>query len=338
MKKAVTWTLLFSLLIGAFMGIVPTSATEATVLPKAPLSLDYQLDKLGSGMANGIVTVTLPAGHGAEDIYLFWGDENGKLDGYTAFAPFKVSGNVVRHRIANGTVIPQGATRLLAYTSSDALGTSAAYASFDLPEGAAITDGQLGTLMFEFQSVGDIHITTTVSDRLHHSDHMRAMLEDIMEISPNSIGIFNNGDTVNNGKDEDYQEFLDILDSYEDAPTVYSGFGNHELFRHGTPPPSNQFGEMKEVYWSFLGSSIPADATFVGTERYSSLSFSFVRNNCKFIFLGTDILNQNNLGLTDETLTWLKNELDTATGKGSPIFIITPYSSTYGPARVSDMG
>ena len=318
--------LLMSLFMGVVVTALPISADGASDSLKAPTSLDYRLDNEGSGLAAGVVTVTLSAGHKAEDIYLFWGDDNGKLPGYTAFSPFKVSGNIMMHRIPNGTVIPQGATRLLACTYSDAHGMSESFASFALPEGTAMTDERLGTLLFEFQSVSDIHITPTYAPRKHHSDHMRAMLEDIMEISPNSIGIFNNGDTVNNGKDTDYEEFLKICAEYPNAPVIYSGFGNHELFRDGTdknfPKTDERFEELKGIYWDFLGESIPEDATFVGTDRYSSLSFSFERNDCKFIFLGTDVLHQNNLGLTDETLAWLEEELGAATGKGHPIFII----------------
>ena len=119
MKKTVIWTLLLSLLVGSCLTVLPISADEASNLPKSPIALDYQLDEVGTGMAGGIVTVTLPAGHKAEDIYLFWGDDNGKLPGYTALSPFKVASNVVTHRIATGTIIPKGATRLLAYSSSD---------------------------------------------------------------------------------------------------------------------------------------------------------------------------------------------------------------------------
>ncbi len=325
MKKTVIWTLLVSLILGSVMSALPISADEATNGLKAPISVEYALDEIGKGMADGVVTVTLPAGHRAEDIYLFWGDDNGKLPGYTALSPFKVSGNIVAHRMASGSYIPQGATRLLAFTYSDALGLSEGYASVDLPQGAALTDGQLGTLLFEFQSVSDIHLTTTYAPRLHHSDHMRAMLEDIMEVSPNSIGIFNNGDTANNGKAADYQEFLDIYAEFEGAPIIYSGFGNHELFTNGTDKnydsSDEAFTAMKNLYWEYLGDFVPTDATFCGGTRFGSLCFSFVRNGCKFIFLGTDVSDQNYLSLNDTTLAWLEDELESA-GTGHPTFII----------------
>ena len=322
MKKTVSRMLLLTLVIGALFSAFPVTAAEASKLPLAPVSLEYSIDEIGSGIADGVVTVTLPAGHGAEDIYLFWGDEDGKLPGYTAFSPFKVSGNVVKHSIRGDVIIPQGATRLLAYTYSDAKGLSESYASCPLPNGAAMNEDLLGTPLFEFQSVSDIHITTTVSDRLHHSDHMRAMLEDIMKNSPNSIGIFNNGDTVNNGTDADYEEFLKIHNEFAGAPAIYSSMGNHELFRYGTDPvPSNKFSDSLSAFWSYMGAAVPADATFSGGSRLSSLSYSFVRNGCKFIFLGTDVSDQNYLSLSADTLAWLERELDGAE-KGMPTFII----------------
>lgn len=321
MKKTVSWMLFLTLVIGMLVTALPVSAKEASKLPMAPISLEYSIDEVGSGIADGVVTVTLPAGHGAEDIYLFWGDENGKLPGYTAFSPFKVSGNIVTHRIRGDVLIPQGATRLLACTYSDANGLSESYASCDLPSGATISDEILGTLLFEFQSVSDIHITTTVKDRLHHSNHMRAMLRDIMALSPNSIGILNNGDTVNNGLDADYEEFLKIYKEFDGAPSIYSAIGNHELFRYGTPVPSNKFSDSKAAFWNYLGSAVPADATFCGGSRFASLNYSFERNGCKFIFLGTDVSDQNNLSLDATTLNWLESELDGAV-EGKPTFII----------------
>ena len=314
--------LLLALVIGALFSAFPVTAAEASKLPLAPVSLEYSIDEIGSGIADGVVTVTLPAGHGAEDIYLFWGDENGKLSGYTAFSPFKVSGNVVTHSIRGDVVIPQGATRLLAFTYSDANGLSASYASCALPKGAAISNELLGTPIFEFQSVSDIHITTTVKDRLHHSDHMRAMLRDIMALSPNSIGIFNNGDTVNNGTDADYEEFLKIYGEFSNAPAIYSAIGNHELFRYGTNPvPSNKFDDSKTAFWSYMGEAVPSDAAFCGGTRFGCLNYSFERNGCKFIFLGTDVSDQNNLLLNAATMNWLEAELDGAK-EGKPTFII----------------
>lgn len=331
MKKTIVWMLVLSLIAGLFSAAVPIAAEDSasdgdsSVQLKAPIAVEYALDEIGEGKADGVVTVTLPAGHRAEDIYLFWGDDNGKLPGYTALSPFKVSGNIVAHRMASGSYIPQGATRLLAFTYSDALGLSEGYASVELPQGAALTDGQLGTLLFEFQSVSDIHLTTTYAPRLHHSDHMRAMLEDIMEVSPNSIGIFNNGDTANNGKAADYQEFLDIYAEFEGAPIIYSGFGNHELFTNGTDKNYDSSDEaftlMKNLYWEYMGDFVPTDATFCGGTRFGSLCFSFVRNDCKFIFLGTDVSSQNYLTLNDTTLAWLEDELESA-GQGNPTFII----------------
>ncbi|MBQ7383253.1 MAG: metallophosphoesterase, partial [Clostridia bacterium] len=321
MKKKISWVLFLSLFGGMLVGSFPISAKEASGLPKAPIKLEYTIDEIGSGVADGVVTVTLPAGHGAEDIYLFWGDDNGKLPGYTAFSPFKVSGNIVTHRIRGDVVVPQGATRLLACTYSDADGMSENYASCTLPNGAAISDGLLGTLLFEFQSVSDIHITPTYEPRKHHSDHMRAMLTDIMEISPNSIGIMNNGDTVNNGLDTDYEEFLKVYEEFQGAPSIYSAIGNHELFRYGTPVPSDKFADSKTAFWTYLGDAVPADATFCGGSRFASLNYSFERNGCKFIFLGTDVSDQNNLTLNSTTLDWLESELEGA-GKGNPIFII----------------
>ena len=298
--------------------------SDDTTTLKAPESLVYHLDQLGTGRADGFVTVTLPEGHGAEDIYLFWADDNGKLEGYTAHSPSKVSGNTVSNRLKNGSIVPEGATRILAYSYSKAHGLSAGYASFDLPEGAALSETMLGAPVAEFQAVGDMHVATATGGRLHHSDHVRSMLEDIKNISPNSIGIFANGDTVDRGTDADYAEYLALLEEIKGAPAIYTTFGNHETFRFGTPVTvtDDNFTAIKKAYFDAVSSVIPEDASFSGGSRQSSLSYAFTKNGYKFISLGTDKLDQNWLELNDTTLSWLKTQLDKNRDMTRPTFII----------------
>ena len=186
MKRALSFFLTLVLVGSLLCAALPTYA-EATQGPKAPTSLVYRLDQVGGGMADGVVSITLPAGHRAESIYLYWADDAGKLEGYTALTPIKVGGNVVNHRMPSGSFIPFGATRLLAYSYSLGLGFSQECASFTLPVGAAMSEDYLGELQFEFQSVSDIHVTAENSGREHTRDNFRIMLEDIAQVKEFSI-------------------------------------------------------------------------------------------------------------------------------------------------------
>ncbi len=323
MKRTLSFLLTLVLVGSLFCAAFPAYA-ETAQGPKAPTSLVYRLDKVGGGMADGIVSITLPAGHRADAIYLYWADDNGKLEGYSSLTPIKVGGNVVTHRMTNGTFIPFGATRLLAYSYSVGLGFSQEFASFKLPTGAALSKDYLGEILFEFQSVSDIHVTAENTGREHTRDNFRIMLEDIVKVSPNSIGVISNGDNVNGATDADYQAFVDIYNAVESVPNLYLAVGNHEFFRYGTNPiAADRFSDMKAAYEHFMGRFVPQDADFSAGSRFDSLSYSFEKNGVKFIFLGSDVCDQNNQTLNANTLAWLEDELEEGTAPNTPIFIIT---------------
>ena len=324
MKRVLSFLLTLVLVGGMLSAALPTLAEESTG-PKAPTSLVYRLDQVGGGMADGVVSVTLPKGHKADAVYLYWADDEGKLEGFSSLTPIKVSGNVVNHRMVAGSFIPFGATRLLAYTYSAGLGFSSECASFRLPQGAAVSEEALGELFMEFQSVSDPHVTAEDTGREHTRDNFRIMLEDVVKVSPGTIGVFCNGDNVNSATDADYEAFTKIYDAVKDVPSLYVGFGNHELFRFGTPVPTGQFSNMKNAYVKFMDRFTPEDATFSAGDRFSSLSFTFDRNGYKFIFLGTDVCDQNNQSLNANTLAWLEAELQESAeaAPNVPIFIIT---------------
>ena len=302
--------------------LMTKKSTDTSVL-LAPTKVSYDMNQPGTGRADGVVTVTLPTGHMAEDIYLFWADANGKLAGYSGVAPFKVAGKVTSNRIKNGTLVPAAATRLLAYTYSAECGLSETFASVDLPANAALKESSLGALKAEFQAVGDLHIASKTVDRIHHDEHMYAMLNDIKAVSPNSIGIFANGDLADRGTDADYQKVLGILGSVEGAADFYPTFGNHETFRYDLPIPSEKtLADYQDPFFDYFGDMIPADAVFAGGERFSTLTYAFTKGGYKFISLGTDVLDQNRMKLNDTTVTWVKNQLDADRDPTRPVFVI----------------
>lgn len=322
MKRALSFFLTLVLVGGLLCAALPTYA-EVTQGPKAPISLVYRLDQIGNGMADGVVSITLPEGHMADNIYLYWADDEGKLEGFSALTPIKVSGNVVNHRMVSGSFVPFGATRLLAYSHSTGLGFSQECASFTLPSGAAMSEDYLGELSFEFQSVSDMHVTADNGDRAHTRDNFRIMLEDIVSVSPNSIGVISNGDHTNTATDADYETLVNIYDSVSRVPNFYISVGNHEFFRYGSNPiATGRFSEMKAAYEKYMGRFVPQNAEFSAGKRFDSLSYSMEMCGVKFIFLSTDVCDQNNLTLNANTLSWLEEELAESAEPNTPIFII----------------
>ena len=193
---------------------------------KSPTAVTYELDDATSGLADGTLTITLPESHYADDIYMWWANEDGILEDYTRLARFKVPSRETTkftYTMTPNTLIPAEATKLLVYTYSDRFGMSEECVGVALPEGAGY-DFPTDAPIIEFQSVSDIHI-----GRSESAEHFRLMLEDIVKNSPNSSGIFANGDLIDSGsKTSLWKELWDLYDSVENAPDFFPGIGNHE--------------------------------------------------------------------------------------------------------------
>lgn len=197
---------------------------------KAPLSVEYELKDASSGLADGTLSITLPEGHYADDVYMWWADDNGALEDYTRLARFKVPSRDTTefvHNMTPNTLIPAEATGLLVYTFSDVFGLSEECVRVDLPEGAGY-DFPSEAPITEFQVVSDIHIGQGTAP---YAERFEDALRDIVENSPESAGIFVNGDTIDTGgKTSLWTEFWEIYDSVEGAPDIFLGIGNHEYY------------------------------------------------------------------------------------------------------------
>lgn len=168
-------------------------ASDPNLVLNAPLSVTYAIDDVNSGLADGTLTITLPENHGAEDIYMWWADDNGILDGYTRLARFKVPSGTTQftHKMTPNTLIPSEATKLLVYTYSDGVGTSGECFEVALSNGAGY-DFPKEEPLIEFQVVSDIHI-----GRSESAANFKNALLDITQTCPNSSGIFANGGNEN---------------------------------------------------------------------------------------------------------------------------------------------
>ena len=268
---------------------------------KAPISVTYTLDNEKDGMADGKLTVKLPEGHNADDIYMWWGNDSGKLAGYTRLARFKVTGTTVTHNMTANTLIPQGATKLLVYSYNDANGLSEDFFEVKLPEGAASKD--LGKVLSEFQIVSDIHIK---GDATHeYSKHFVAMLNDVVKNSPSSAGIFTVGDNVDRGdKPEYWTYFNNLYKSVSGAPAIYLGIGNHEYI--GTSYDSGLAQFLANV-------KLPDGAA------PTAVNYDCYVNGYHYIYIGTSETGTS-AAISRDVLRWLDETLKKDTD-GKPVFL-----------------
>ncbi len=205
------------------------------------LALDYKLNDETDGFANGVVTVTKAKENVmANQAVLYWADENGKpLEGYTALAPIKLTGETTKFTMYTHTIIPEGAKKLIAYASNGNV-LSENYVSVDLPEGCTYHLDEPET---EFQIISDIHVIDPTDnigeggETEFSNQHFQQMLRDVSLNSPNSIGIFINGDIANAGASQEYRKVLDMfkdeLKLNPNLPYLHISVGNHDWISFG---------------------------------------------------------------------------------------------------------
>lgn len=280
---------------------------DANADVKAPTAATLTLDDATSGMADGKLTITLPENHYGDDIYMWWGDENGKLDGYTMLARFKVPSKFTtkfEHTMTPNTFIPSEATKLMIYTYSDVFGVSDNCCVVDLASGSGYVMPNEEPIA-EFQVVSDIHICTAL-----HEQHFKSMLQDIAKTSPNSAGIFAVGDVVDNGANQSYwNDLWRIYNSVDGVPHMYIGIGNHEKFG---------FTSYDDVLSTFLKNLKMPD----GYEKPDTVYYDVWIDGFHYIFLGDTTMTDSSVHATigDEQYDWLEAKLAEATDD-RPVFI-----------------
>ena len=273
---------------------------DPTKIAKAPTAATYTLKNDTDGMADGTLTITLPEDHCADDIYMWWANDSGKLEGYTRLARFKVTGTTVVHEMTPNTIIPEWATKLLIYTYNDNNGISESCLEVKLPDGAA--SKEFGEVLSEFQIVSDIHIKADASNE--YSQHFIGMLQDVVKNSPSSVGIFTVGDNVDRGDTPSYWTyFRKHYESVKDAPAIYLGIGNHEYIGTNYSAGLKQFLE----YLNF-----PDGSTF--DKPY----YEVWVNGYHYIFLASENTGASNLSRNQ--LKWLEEKIN-ENRDGRPIFI-----------------
>ncbi len=273
---------------------------DPTKIAKAPLSAEYWLKDPKSGMADGTLTINLPEDHCADDIYMWWANDAGKLAGYTRLARFKVTGTTIVHEMTPNTLIPEGATKLLIYTYNDSNGISESCLEVKLPDGAASKG--FGEVLSEFQIVSDIHIKGDSSNE--YSKHFIGMLKDVVKNSPSSVGIFTVGDNVDRGDSPSYWTYFhQHYKSIKDAPALYLGIGNHEYIGSNYDAGLKQFLENL----NFPNGSTP-DKPY----------YDVWVNGYHYIFLASE--NTGTSRLTQTQLKWLEEKIN-ENRDGRPVFV-----------------
>ncbi len=255
----------------------------------APVSAEYVRLTEKTGYADGTLTIRY---HGElpEEYQAFWADENGALPDYTAFAPILCAGEETVYPLVSDTLIPVGADRILVYAMRRGE-ISAEAACAMLPEGAG--NYELGNPLYEMQVQSDLHLTV---DQNHpHNRHFAMVLEEIKRLSPDSLGLFINGDTSETADPGQYENCQQLIrDAGEGAPKVYFAIGNHDIL----------------VANDTLGYEVRLANFLRGTGNTWSdkVYFDLWIGGVHFIFLGSEKCS-GHAWLSETQLAWLDEKL-----------------------------
>ena len=267
-------------------------------------SISYDLDNETDGLANGTVTVTADSSAAAgTDCIMYWADEKGELlEEYTPLAKFRLTGIKTTHEMYDYTIIPEGAKTLIAQMSNKGTVIGDAV-STELPEGCNyIIEDDYNV---EFQLISDIHIgKNNAAD-----NHFTQMLEDVRVNSPESIGIFVNGDIADSGVQAQYEKLISLYNAVKAkgrVPELHIAIGNHDW---SSGNPNGQF----QKYVNKLNPAVETETVY-----YDETIAGY-----HFIYLGGE---ENNLHavLSEKQLSWFDNRMQeiTAEDPEKPVFVL----------------
>ncbi len=268
------------------------------ILNMAPVSAVYERTTDKTGYADGTLTIRA-AGEIPSEYRAYWANEAGALADYTAFAPIPCTGETTVYSLVFSTLIPRGADRILVYAVNDAEMSEHPAAAM-LPEG--VSDYDFGKADYELQVQSDIHIT--LDQNHHHNRQFANVLEDIKKISPDSIGLFINGDTGDTADPRQYENVQEIIrNAGETAPKVYFAIGNHDLGFDDTPYEVRLANFLK-------GTNNDGEKAY----------FDKWINGIHFVFLGGEKVGCHAY-LSEDQLNWLDEKLAENRDPNRPVYV-----------------
>ncbi len=295
-------------LIPNYSGNISTAVARVEITisgsVEGPVSATY--DRTGKdGSATGVVTVTVGQTTN-RDVVMFWGDENGKLEGYAPHAKFKANATSVSYTFTDSVFIPSGATRLLVYLQNSTSGLlSEEFISIDLGKGADIDiSGVANSKLF---IISDIHIGR--NDGVVSATNFKKMLNEAIALNPSGIPICIVGDIADGAQRSQYDEMVTLYNEVlsangkmaSDYP-MYITIGNHDYSASGS------------LFFDYM-------ILVPNGEKPTDTSYDFWLDGYHHIFLGSDSGSGLYATLSEDTLAWLDERLAENRDEERPVFV-----------------
>ncbi|MBQ1977776.1 MAG: hypothetical protein II225_03415 [Ruminococcus sp.] len=208
-------------------GYTTASSKTFTVSDKVTAKFSngaYEVDNLNDGFANGRVAFEVDpltnygyVGNDNTNAVVYWaGADQKPLAGYASFSPVALDKNVISFDMQPYSIIPEGATGLVAYVEFNGVRGEGFYLA--LPEGCKTYTGLDSGIISEFNVLSDTKVGNTNAD-YHYDDHFATALTDIANNGTSSQAIVINGDITNSGTAEQFG----LIDSMANEVTASTG-------------------------------------------------------------------------------------------------------------------
>ena len=280
----------------------------------------YEVYNLTDGFANGRVAFEIDAsssfGYVGNDYtyaIVYWaGSDKKPLAGYDAFYRVPLEKNIVTFDMQPYSIIPEGATGLVAYVQyKDTQGTTGYYVS--LPEGCATYSVTDSGLLAEFNVISDSKLGhTSATQYPNNNAHYKAALVDIAKNSANSLGIISAGDITAGGTTAQWA----LIESLRAEAASTAGVSIPAIYTaRGNTDDNDSVGQQPYIdFVNSHGGNISAD----------KLYYTIELGGYKFIFLCDDNGDRN---ITAAQINWLDQQLaDNKINNGDkPVFVIYQY-------------
>ncbi len=304
--------------------------------------------------AAGTLTINCSESNIPDTYTLYWGDANGKLADYDVLATItKVSKTATTYKLTDtNMLVPQGADRILIYAKRGATECTTPI-SAALPEGAGAAD-RFGEAIARFNVISDIHLTN--NDNAQSNINFIKAMNDIIKNTPDTQGIFVNGDVVDWGEMVEYKALDKAIEKvekdnngYKLAEKMYYGLGNHDLYQlrddgryTGAWNANSADGKVAITRTAAQNIQQFLNGTHNETEtgKQGKVYYDYWVNDMHFIFLGDehvdtndeplDLTNRGNhfrsevgAQLSTEQLDWFEETIaETKNGKeDNPVFV-----------------
>ncbi len=170
-------------------------------------------------------------------------------------------------------------------------------------------------IKLNFAAISDIHMTNDLVRR----QVLRCGLWDMDDAEDELDALVLAGDLTDNGTEAEYENFSKAFSGYTPAKEIIMAIGNHDTWTD----EDDEYAPAKENFIKYSKEITGRELT----ECY----FTTEINGYTFIVMASEDTSTDAF-ISDTQLQWLRSEMDKASEKGLPIFVIShwPIAETHG--------